>query len=539
MAYDYSDLVEKTKRWAAQACNSGWLNKESGQLENLDARTPNDLFNHSDARPLIVAFMGGTGVGKSSLLNRLAGKAIARTGIERPTSREVTLFHHRSVAIQHLPANLPLASITIAQHDDEAKKNIIWIDMPDFDSIEQSNKQLVLQWLPHIDVLIYVVSPERYKDEKAWRLLLAEGARHAWLFVLNQWDLGQAEQYEDFKLQLHKAGFVEPIIFRTACIEGGQADEFAALQATILSLATKNTIMELEQRSLEIRKNELKQKLQSYRRLLGSEPALQQMPGLWHEQWQHAANQLQQGFAWPIQQLASYYAEHAADLVTIPSTSRYSSAKTEAGLWDEWAQARFDDALDEFIISAGQLDIPVAPLKNQLAPLRRKAAKIIQTQSELAARQALVNPGNVLHRGFLKFVRLCEIVLPFAAICWVGYQVFIGYYRSNMSNVNYLGADFAIHSTLLIAITWLTPYFILKKLKPSLEKSALRGLHKGLTNAMSLIDSEVTQVLENTRHEHAEQVKQISAIMKHCEVTDSTRQLPTGSNTPLTRMLTS
>ena len=62
--------------------------------------------------------------------------------------------------------------------------------MPDFDSTEQSNKQLVLQWLPHIDVLIYVVSPERYKDEKAWRLLLAEGARHAWLFVINQWDKG-------------------------------------------------------------------------------------------------------------------------------------------------------------------------------------------------------------------------------------------------------------------------------------------------------------------------------------------------------------
>ncbi|MGZ8165509.1 MAG: GTPase [Methylobacter sp.] len=538
MAYDYSDLVEKTKRWVEQACRSGWLNKEAGQLENLDARAPNDLFNHIDARPLIVAFMGGTGVGKSSLLNRLAGKAIARTGIERPTSREVTLFHHQTVAIQKLPANLPLASITIAQHDDDSKKNIIWIDMPDFDSTEQSNKHLVLQWLPHIDMLIYVVSPERYKDEKAWRLLLAEGARHAWLFVLNQWDLGQMEQYEDFKFQLHKAGFMEPIIFKTACVEGLQADEFEALQATIMSLATKNIIKELEQRNLQVRRDELNQKLQSYSRLLGSEPAFQQIPELWHEQWQHTTNLLQQGFAWPIQQLASYYAEHAADLITIPSTSRYSSAKTEPGLWDEWAQARFDDALDEFIINAGQLGIPVAPLKNQLSPLRSKPPKIMQTQSELAARQALANPGNALHRGFLKFVRLCEIVLPFAAICWVGYQVFIGYYKSNMSNVDYLGVDFAVHSALLIAITWLTPYFILKKLKPSLEKSALRGLNKGLTNAMSLIDSEVLQVLENIRHEHAEQVKQISALMKHCEVTDSTRQLPISSNTPLTRMLT-
>ncbi len=104
MAYDYSDLVEKTKRWAEQAFASGWINEEAAQqLGDFDARTPDALFNHSESRPLIVAFMGGTGVGKSSLLNRLAGKAIARVGIERPTSREVTLFHHQTVAIQHLP----------------------------------------------------------------------------------------------------------------------------------------------------------------------------------------------------------------------------------------------------------------------------------------------------------------------------------------------------------------------------------------------------------------------------------------------------
>ncbi|MDD5578833.1 MAG: 50S ribosome-binding GTPase [Methylobacter sp.] len=537
MAYDYSDLVENTKRWLEQAYRSGWINKEAGQLESLDARAPNDLFNHSETRPLIVAFMGGTGVGKSSLLNRLAGKAVARTGIERPTSREVTLFHHQTVAIQNLPADLPLASITLAQHDDESKKNIIWIDMPDFDSTEQSNKHLVLQWLPHIDVLIYVVSPERYKDEKAWRLLLAESARHAWLFVLNQWDLGQFEQYDDFKLQLRKAGFEEPIIFKTACVEGFQADEFEALQSTIMSLATRNTIKELEQRNLQVRKDELNHKLQGFSRLLGSEAAFQHIPGLWQEQWQHAANLLQQGFIWPIQQLASYYAQHAADLITLPSTSRFSSAKTEAGLWDDWAQARFDDALDELIINAGQVGIPATPLKNQLAPIRKKAPKIIQAQSELAARQALANPGNVLHRVFLKFVRLCEFVLPFSAICWVGYQVFIGYYKSNMSDVDYLGVNFAVHSTLLIAISWLTPYFILKKLKPSLEKSALRGLNKGLTNAMSLIDNEVSQVLENIRHEHTEQVKQISAIREQCEVTDSLRKLSADSKNHLSRML--
>lgn len=537
MAYDYSDLVDKTKRWAEQAFAAGWINKEAAQqLGDFDARTPDALFNHSESRPLIVAFMGGTGVGKSSLLNRLAGKAIARVGVERPTSREVTLFHHQTVAIQHLPDKLPIAQIKIAQHEDESNKNIIWIDMPDFDSVDQSNKHLVLEWLPHIDVLIYVVSPERYRDDKAWRLVLAEGGRHAWLFALNQWDRGQLAQFEDFQKQLHKAGFVDPIIFKTVCVEDLQSDEFEFLKSTIASIANDHIVEQLKQRGMQVRKDELKQKLQSYTQLLGPEQAFQQTPELWNNQWRDTVNVLQQGFAWPMKQLASYYAEHAADLMAPSAVTKYSSARSEFNLWDDWAQARFDDALDEFILNADQLAIPVAPLKKQLATIREKAPKIIQAQTELAARQALSNPGNVLHRAFLKCVRVCEIILPLAAICWVGYQVFIGYYTSNMSNTNYLGVDFAVHSSLLIAITWLTPYFILKKLKPSLEKSALRGLNKGLVNAISQIDGEVLKAIETVCFQHAVQMKQISGIIEHCD-SDSKLQSSIDNDSPLTRML--
>jgi GTPase SAR1 family protein len=530
MAYDYSDLIEKTRAWAEQACSSGWLSSEAAQqAEEFDTRSPDSLFNGHGSRPLIVAFIGGTGVGKSSLLNRLAGKAIARTGVERPTSREVTLFHHYTVALQHLPEQLPVDKIKIAQHEDEAKKNIIWIDMPDIDSIEQRNKQMVLQWLPHIDVLIYVVSPERYKDEKAWRLLLAEGNRHAWLFVLNQWDRGRREQYDDFKRQLRIAGFVEPVLFKTACAEDRQGDEFAELEATIGSLATEHVVKQLEQRNLQLRKKQLQQKLQAMLLRLGSEEDFQNAPMLWQRQWQHTITLLQQGFAWPLQQAANYYAEHATDLLT---TSRAGTA-----LWDAWAQARFDDALDEFILTADQHGIPVTPLKNQLSPIREKAAKIVQTQAELSVRQALANPGNVLQRAFLKAMRVCEIILPLAAMAWVGYQVFVGYYTSNMTNVHYLGVDFAIHSSLLIALSWLIPYFFLKKSQPSLKKSALAGLNKGLTVAFGLIENDVLEGVENIRHQHTEQVRQLLTIIEQCRRSDLNPKLSAENSNPLTRML--
>ena len=537
MAYDYSDLVEKTQRWAEQASASGWINADAAaDLSQLDTRTPEALFSGygaetgSAARPLIVAFMGGTGVGKSSLLNRLAGKAIARAGIERPTSREVTLYHHHSVALQNLPEALPLAKINISQHDDESKKNIVWIDMPDFDSTEQRNKHLVLQWLPHIDVLIYVVSPERYRDEKAWRLLLAEGARHAWLFALNQWDRGQLAQYEDFNRQLHKAGFVEPIIFKTVCAEGLQIDEFSALESTIQALATAHIIEQLEQRGLQVRKNELQKKLQQVGETLGSEQTVQQATALWRKQWQRTTQQLQAGFAWPIKQIAAYYAEHAADLMTQRTTMNHS-------LWDAWAQARFDDALDEFISTIDQSGLPALPFKQQSALLREKAPNIMQTQTELATRVALANPGNALQRGFLKAMRLCEIVLPLTAMSWVGYKVFMGYYTSNMTDNHYLGVDFAIHSSLLIALTWLIPFFILKKSQPSLKKTALKGLNKGLHAAFSLIENEVLSTIENLAQKHKEQVSQLSVLMEQCAETDADKLLSVANDSPLTRML--
>jgi hypothetical protein len=239
MAYDYSDMLSRAQDWAKQAIAEGYLPTETAQvLLHIEQRSPEQLFATSalsQERPLIVAFMGGTGVGKSSLLNRLAGQAIARVGVERPTSREVTLFLHRSSAIQHLPPGLPLESIKISQHDDDENSHMVWIDMPDFDSVELSNKRLVLEWLPHIDVLIYVVSPERYRDNKAWQLLLAEGARHAWLFVMNQWDRGQVVQFEDFKRQLHAVGFTDPLMFRTSCSEP-EGDDFAALLSQLAVL---------------------------------------------------------------------------------------------------------------------------------------------------------------------------------------------------------------------------------------------------------------------------------------------------------------
>ncbi|MDQ7090835.1 MAG: GTPase [Methylococcales bacterium] len=507
MDYKYSELVQQSKDWALQVEKNHWLETEQlAPLLTIEQASPQSLLSSTDERPLIVAFMGGTGVGKSTLLNRLAKQAIAKTGIERPTSYEVTLYHHYSLSLQSLPEKFPLDKIKTASHTDDTHKNIIWVDMPDFDSTELANKQLVLQWLPHIDVLIYVVSPDRYRDHKAWQLLLSEGQKHGWLFVFNQWDLGQIEQYEDFKNQLTEAGFNDPLIFRSSCTEQAD-DEFPPLLETITALATKNTISQLEQQSSHIKKQQLQQQLQHYLPLLGSEQDFIELRQHWKQQWLSTKNSLSDGFSWEMSQYASQYAEKEGQL---------SAKKNPLYLWGTWAQNRFDDVLDELILTADQLKLATIPLRKNLTPIRTRVGDTLDQQVELRCRQALINPGNILHRGLLKLSRFCEIVFPLLTMSGVGYQLFLGFYQSAQDKQDYLGIDFAVHSSLLIGISWLLPYFIHKKMQPSLQKAALRGLNQGLELATDHIGEAVDLTLEGMQQQQEQFIVELTLTIQQC-----------------------
>lgn len=505
MACAYSELLADAKQWAARAVAAGRLSAEQAELlQTLEPAGTGALFNAESSQagaPLIVAFMGGTGVGKSSLLNRLAGQAIARAGIERPTSREVTLYHHQSLSIDKLPEGLPLDSIKISRHNDESNSHIVWIDMPDFDSVELGNKRLVLEWLPHIDVLLYVVSPERYRDNKAWQLLLAEGTKHAWLFVMNQWDRGLPVQFDDFKQQLAKAGFADPLIFRSSCSEP-EGDEFGLLLAQLRQLSGRHNVAQLERRNQQLRRRRLQQVLRRLAAEIGGRD-FQALQANLDGQWQQAETQLQTGLAWAMQQLAKCWADNLGD-------------KADIALWDDWAQNRLDDMLDELILQAAQANLPTKPLKAALQSMRDNAGKTLAAQTELAGRQAMLNPGNGAQRFLLKLTAVAETLLPLAAMAAVGYQVFSGYYRSTADHSAYLGTDFAVHSVLLIGLSWLIPLFLHKKIQPSLYKAALKGLRLGLQQALAAVLVEIRLVLASEQQRDETLRAELQTLIGRC-----------------------
>jgi len=530
----FEERVTGVRQWAQAAVEGQWLRPGDLQpLQELEVRNPGSLFDPGSHRPLVAAFFGGTGVGKSSLLNRLAGQAVARTGVERPTSREVSLYMHESVRVSQLPSHFPLDQVRIARHPDADARQILWVDMPDIDSVEAHNRELVLNWLPRIDVLIYVVSPERYRDDKGWRLLREHGGDHAWLFVMNQWDRCQDVQLEDFRRLLGLAGFRDPIVLRTDCrpnpIEP-KPDDFTELQRLLREISGRHVMSQLEARAEQARLSALAGALRELLGRLGPGEGYAGLRSAWDSLWSTTQSDLLSGLDWSLQCVATAFAGREAhllarsmDLSKLVEDSAKPPAPNETLLWDRWAESRVGDTLAELLVEAGQRGLPILPLKARLEDWPAQTGKQVLRQGQLMLRQALARPGGGLRRFLLKLMGGLAVLLPLGALGWASYQVVKGYYESAAQHLDYLGSDFAIHSVLLIALAWLLPWFAQTRLKPSIEKSALQGLRAGVDTALASVGVGVLASLEEADAERQELLASGYALL------DPIERLSTGS----------
>jgi hypothetical protein len=125
--------------------------------------------------PLIACFMGGTGTGKSTLFNSLAGRTVSPVGIRRPCTLEAVVLVSEEFAsqVQDSPylENQTESTLTVVLHSQPELSRVVLVDTPDFDSVEISNRSVCERFFIISDVVIFVTSQEKYADHSGWEML--------------------------------------------------------------------------------------------------------------------------------------------------------------------------------------------------------------------------------------------------------------------------------------------------------------------------------------------------------------------------------
>lgn len=171
----------------------------------------------------VVALAGATGSGKSTLFNALAGRDLSATGLRRPTTarpvacawppeRAAGLLDRLGIAPQDryarnslldapvLPGRYGTAHCSVgdaagagddlAGAEEQSLDGLVLIDLPDHDSAATGHRERVDRLLRLVDVVVWVLDPEKYADAALHERYLRPLAGHAdvTVLVLNQID---------------------------------------------------------------------------------------------------------------------------------------------------------------------------------------------------------------------------------------------------------------------------------------------------------------------------------------------------------------
>jgi hypothetical protein len=197
------------------------------EVRHRSAEAAGDLLERArkPGEILYVGILGGTGVGKSTLINALARDEISFASDKRPFTDKAVVYRHRDT-LRGLEAIAGLLREPDALHDSEVIRDLVLLDLPDFDSFQHENRRTVLEILPALDAVVWVVSPEKYADAAFYELTRQVSINpDNFSFVLNKSDELIVSDGPDPHLRLkdvlgdltfrlkHETGLDEPRIF--------------------------------------------------------------------------------------------------------------------------------------------------------------------------------------------------------------------------------------------------------------------------------------------------------------------------------------
>ncbi|WP_186760612.1 GTPase [Arthrobacter alpinus] len=169
-----------------------------GRLDDAALQEAYDVLERATSRRslsaghTVVGFFGATGSGKSTLFNAVVGAEVATVAVRRPTTSEPLAM------VWELAGSGPLLDWLKVADRREGKAvpglgdgcGLILLDLPDFDSVQFSHRETAQRLAGQVDVLVWVVDPQKYADAAIHHDFIRPFSAHGavTIVVLNQVD---------------------------------------------------------------------------------------------------------------------------------------------------------------------------------------------------------------------------------------------------------------------------------------------------------------------------------------------------------------
>lgn len=181
----------------------------------------------TDDGALILVVLGGTGTGKSTLINRVIGADVSAASFRRTytagpiaVARQAANIPDAWLGLPQLtaaPAQWPARgcadALTVVEADRLATAHTVWVDTPDLDGDQPAHWAQADRAFRWAQAVVFVVTPEKYQMTELWPYYrLAQRYAVAALCVMNKCE--SEAVVEDYRAQLaHRAGWSDAPMF--------------------------------------------------------------------------------------------------------------------------------------------------------------------------------------------------------------------------------------------------------------------------------------------------------------------------------------
>jgi GTP-binding protein EngB required for normal cell division len=237
---DTGHLVQRVRALgeAADLCAERVSDDAVDQARRVVHQTDQRLAVSGDAT--VVALAGATGSGKSSLFNALSGTDLATVGVRRPTTAHPLACSWGRDSAEELLDWLEVPRRHAVEKDPTmaaALDGLVLLDLPDHDSTAVTHRMEVDRLVQLVDVLVWVVDPQKYADAALHDRYLKPLADHSdvMMVVLNQVDLLSPAQQDqclaDLRRLLASEGLSRVSVLAVSALTGEGVEAFRRVMA--------------------------------------------------------------------------------------------------------------------------------------------------------------------------------------------------------------------------------------------------------------------------------------------------------------------